>query len=627
MNKKQTAALSTLAYLDRPDGVTTLGEFVEYYIKHPEKLPEKEQERHKFEKAIGIVKSDSYLSNLKIVGYTNNNNTGTKSGFVGYAFAETTSSKDGVVSFRGSENPFDGNWNDWLNNLEMETNPSSKQMEDAIRFMHNPKKDEGAGNLTSIQTVGHSLGGFLAGTQAILDPRVTSAITFNAPGVPESFINKNKELMISENLNKINAYSTSGDLVSKLGSPLVLPNIVSGSFDLLKAHSMDNFLEGDETMENVEIIENLQEIFPEKIAEIINFLALLGDEANMFLDESLPEFVEKVTTFFSELPGKIAEFFNQIITDVTTWAGNMIVKAEEEVPKFIESVRVFFSELPGKVGEFFNQIITDITTWVSNLITTAAEEVPKFIENMVTFFSELPERIWEFLSQAVGKLVEWASGLISKAGEVLPGVISSVVGFFSGLPGQMLSVGTNMVQGIFNGISNSIQWLYGMLKGWVSNVISYIKGLFGIHSPSAIMRDEVGKNLALGIAEGITKNKDAVSDAMSEMADVVADSDISVEPEVSAKSIGLEAFKEKIRPSLDYIKSQVSRAQDAMTAQFSASAQLVAARTCATMESVYNKTTNFNNNYNITAANNSPKATADAIKNQMTMQRMLFATR
>ncbi len=141
MNKKQAAALSTLAYLDRPDEVTTLGEFVEHYIKHPEELPEKEQERHKFEKAIQIVKKDSYLRNLEIVGYTNNNKTGTKSGFVGYAFAETTSSKDGVVSFRGSENPFDENWNDWINNLEMETNPSSKQMQDAIGF-YAPKDEQ-----------------------------------------------------------------------------------------------------------------------------------------------------------------------------------------------------------------------------------------------------------------------------------------------------------------------------------------------------------------------------------------------------------------------------------------------------------------------------------------------------
>ena len=98
MNKKQAATLSTLAYLDMPENVviTTLGEFVEYYIKHPEELPEKEQERQEFEKAIETVKSDSYLKNLEIVGYTNNNEDGTKSGFVGYAFAETTSSKDGL---------------------------------------------------------------------------------------------------------------------------------------------------------------------------------------------------------------------------------------------------------------------------------------------------------------------------------------------------------------------------------------------------------------------------------------------------------------------------------------------------------------------------------------------------
>ncbi len=48
MNKEQAAALSTLAYLDRPNGVATLGEFVKHYIDHPEKLPEKEKNEKKF---------------------------------------------------------------------------------------------------------------------------------------------------------------------------------------------------------------------------------------------------------------------------------------------------------------------------------------------------------------------------------------------------------------------------------------------------------------------------------------------------------------------------------------------------------------------------------------------------
>ena len=560
MNKEQAATLSTLAYLDRPNGVATLGEFVEYYIKHPKKLPEKEQERHKFEKAIQIVKNDSYLSNLKIIDYTNNNNKGTKSGFVGYAFAETTSSKDGVVSFRGSENPFDGNVNDWLNNLEMETNPTSKQMKDAIDFMHRINKVDktGAGNFASIQTVGHSLGGFLAGTQAILDPRVTSATTFNAPGVPDSFINKNKELMTSENLNKINAYTASGDLVSKLGSPLVSSNMVPSSFEpFINAHSMDNFLEGDEAMENIGIVEHLQEILPENMAEPINFLASLVDDMNTFSDETVPTFVESVTTFFADLPSKVGEFFDQIITNITTWATNLITKAQEEVPKIIESVRLFFSELPGKIEEFFNKIIEDITTWASNMTTKFEEEIPVFFESVSLFFSELPGKIGEFFDQIIANITTWITNMITKAQEEIPNFISKVITFFSELPDKMLSVGSNMIQGIFNGISNSMQWLYEKLSGWVDNVVDYIKGLFGIHSPSAIMRDQVGKNLALGVAEGITKNKDAVRDAMSEMADVVTDFDLSIEPEVTAKSIDFESFKEKIRPSLDFVKSQI----------------------------------------------------------------------
>ena len=342
--------------------------------------------------------------------------------------------------------------------------------------------------------------------------------------------------------------------------------------------------------------------------------------------------VASVLTLASAIVGNwesICEFFSGIWTSISEgfsacW-DPIALFFTETIQPIVQSVMDAFAVF----GEFLSGIWQSIKEFFSTCWDAIAlfftETLPAALETAVNFFAELPGKIWEFLSQAVGKLGEWASGLISKAGEVLPGVISSVVGFFSGLPGKMLDVGKNLVQGIFNGISNSIQWLREKLSGWVDSVISYLKGLFGIHSPSAIMRDEVGKNLALGVAEGITKNTDAVSDAMSEMADVVSDSDISVEPELTAKSIDFEAFKEKIRPSLDFVKSQISRAQDVLNTQFAASLQLAGAMAGA--NNTYNNGNTFNNHYTITASNNSPKATADAIKNQMTMQRMLFATR
>ena len=74
--------------------------------------------------------------------------------------------------------------------------------------------------------------------------------------------------------------------------------------------------------------------------------------------------------------------------------------------------------------------------------------------------------------------------------------------FIKSLP-QILSAGVELVKGLWQGITGSLDWLKGKIKGWVGNVMSFIKNLFGIHSPSAVMRDEVGKNLMLGIGAGI----------------------------------------------------------------------------------------------------------------------------
>ena len=327
---------------------------------------------------------------------------------------------------------------------------------------------------------------------------------------------------------------------------------------------------------------------------------------------------ESICEFFSGIWTSISEGFSACWDAIVLFFTETIQPIVQSVMDAFAVFGEFLSGIWQSVKEFFS------TCWDA-IVLFFTETLPGVLETAVNFFAELPGKIWEFLTQAVGKLGEWASGLISKAGEVLPGVISSVVGFFSGLPGKMLEVGTNLVQGIWNGISNAAEWVLEKIKGFGKSIVNGIKNIFGIHSPSAVMRDEVGKNLALGVAEGITKNKDAVSDAMSEMANVVTDSDLSIEPEVTAKSIDFEAFKEKIRPSLDFVKSQISRAQDILNTQFAASLQLAGAMAGA--NNTYNNGNTFNNHYTITAANNSPKATADAIKNQMTMQRMLFATR
>ena len=55
------------------------------------------------------------------------------------------------------------------------------------------------------------------------------------------------------------------------------------------------------------------------------------------------------------------------------------------------------------------------------------------------------------------------------------------------------------------------------IRGWAENIKNEVKKAFGIDSSSKVMRDEVGKYLSLGIADGLRENDKAVTKAFSQM--------------------------------------------------------------------------------------------------------------
>ena len=79
-------------------------------------------------------------------------------------------------------------------------------------------------------------------------------------------------------------------------------------------------------------------------------------------------------------------------------------------------------------------------------------------------------------------------------------------------------VGKNLVEGIWNGISDMAGWIGEKIKGFGSGVLDGLKNFFGIASPSKLFRDQIGKNLVLGLVDGITDNEGLVTDAMNELA-------------------------------------------------------------------------------------------------------------
>ena len=101
-------------------------------------------------------------------------------------------------------------------------------------------------------------------------------------------------------------------------------------------------------------------------------------------------------------------------------------------------------------------------------------------------------------------------------------ILRMVNGLLEGLK-DFANVGVNLVKGLWNGISGSFTWIKSKIKGWIGNVTDFIKKMFGIHSPSTVMRDEVGKYLAQGLGVGFDNELDSVYKDMQKAVDIETD--------------------------------------------------------------------------------------------------------
>lgn len=181
-------------------------------------------------------------------------------------------------------------------------------------------------------------------------------------------------------------------------------------------------------------------------------------------------FTETVPGFFKDLPGKIKEGWNKAIQPIKDFDWKQFgydvgQKVGGAVKKICEAFKKFFTQtLPDvwkKVKESFKTFFT------KTLPTFFTETIPEFFktvkEGFVTFFTDT-------LPEALSDVGEW-----------------------------FVDVG----QAIWDGIKEGWDTAVKAVKDFIDGFVQGFKDALGIHSPSTVFRDEVGKFLGEGLLEGI----------------------------------------------------------------------------------------------------------------------------
>lgn len=176
------------------------------------------------------------------------------------------------------------------------------------------------------------------------------------------------------------------------------------------------------------------------------------------------------------------------------------------VPNAIGVVIGFFQNLWSSIVSVFNGALSTVSGFVSSVVSFFTVSVPNAVSNMLSAAGRIPGQIASFLGSALSSAASFVGSFASSAIQAASQFVSNIVSGLSGLAGRVMSVGSDIVHGIWSGISGAAGWLMNQISGFANNIVSGIKGFFGIASPSKVMRDEVGKYLADGVAVGWEKN-------------------------------------------------------------------------------------------------------------------------
>lgn len=200
---------------------------------------------------------------------------------------------------------------------------------------------------------------------------------------------------------------------------------------------------------------------------------------------------------------------------------NLLQGLEKNAPKILQQAFDMLGDFVETILSHLPAILQAGVNLILNLLSGLVQSAPKIIAQgarmLSDFIATIASHLPEILQKGIEIVGELVAGLISR----IPDVISSTIDIISSIKESFgsidwVSIGLNIIDGIVSGIISAAGSLVDAAVSAAEDAVAAVKDWLGIASPSKLMRDEVGKYMALGMGIGFEKNvpTEAMTDEM-----------------------------------------------------------------------------------------------------------------
>lgn len=290
----------------------------------------------------------------------------------------------------------------------------------------------------------------------------------------------------------------------------------------------------------IQIIETIAHGIIEALPAIMETAVTVISELCKSFVAALPELLSTILEIVVQVISALADLLPEIVDAIMAIVPQLIDALVEAIPQLIEAAIKFLMAIVQAIPTIITALIENLPHIITTIIDALVEAIPQLVDGAIQLFMAILDAIPVIIDALIENLptiIEAIiNGLIKGIGAIIKGAIQLFMGIIQAIPkfipelikripdiikaivdglaagfGQIVEAGGQLVSGIWEGIKSKATWLWDQISGWAGGLVNDIAGFFGIHSPSKVMEDLIGKNLALGIGVGFDENMDKVN--------------------------------------------------------------------------------------------------------------------
>lgn len=234
----------------------------------------------------------------------------------------------------------------------------------------------------------------------------------------------------------------------------------------------------------------------------------------------------------------VAQTIWNIIVTVISTAINVIAGIIRAITQAIQgNWSAVWNTIKGIAQTVWNAIksvVTSVINAIKSVITTVMNAIESVMTSVWNAIKSVTSSVWSGIRSVVTSVINGIRSTVSSIMNSIKSVFSSgwntvksvtssgihgAANVVRSVAGSMVSAGSNFVMGFVRGITGAIGSAVQAAANMARQALNAAKAALGIHSPSRVMRDQVGYYVTEGMAVGILGNLKSVSHAMDRVAD------------------------------------------------------------------------------------------------------------